>query len=294
MANKKFEYMSSNEWLGDMTTHFMKSGEALRSPANKDQEALARFVPRIANGVKVEYDIAYDIPGKIHGYKFSDFLTKAIYLCPQSFVIARNNIRDVALMKPTDEGARVVRMLRESIEDKYILDEEDDAFNCDELVVLPGTNLLVRDDVVDFEKIDRLVADGAYVKLHPITERTWTNYLRNRWGKNVIPADAPLYPILRNTKKVWFTLSSETGIAATILGKQIGLVNRADKKAPSNFEHIYRGLDGASIRSPLIDKMTSLFSHPESGILTTYHEDPAARVAAFFEHMSEHPHKTTS
>ena len=66
MAKKgKFEYMSSNEWLGDPTTHFMKSGDAFRSPDNAKQEELAKLLPRIANGVKVEYDIGYDIPDKI-------------------------------------------------------------------------------------------------------------------------------------------------------------------------------------------------------------------------------------
>lgn len=290
MSKKRFEYMSTNEWLGDMTTHFMKSGEALRSPDNKDQESLAKYIPRVANGVKVEYDIAYDIPGKIHGYKFSDFLTKALYISPQSFSIARNNITEIASRSPNNTGRRVIEQLRDGIADKYIL-HNDETFKCDDLIVLPGTNLLVKEDIVDMEKIDELVKFGAYVKLHPITERTWVNFLKNRWPGKVIPADAPLYPIMKNAKKVWFTMSSETGISATILGKQIGLVNSPNKKGASNFEHIYRGLDGVKNRVSLLEKMTALMSYPESGILTTYHEDPEARVFDFFVHMGQFPHK---
>jgi hypothetical protein len=285
---KKFEYMSTNEWLGDMTTHFMKSGEALRSPANT-QESLSQYIPRLVNGVKVEYDIAYDIPGKIHGYKYSDFLTKAIHICPQSFVISRNIIAEVASRETTEEGCDVFQQLRDTIEDKYIQLGED-SFVVDELVVLPGTNLLVKDDIVDMEKIDELVRKGAYVKLHPITERTWCNFLKQRWGKNVIDGDVPLYPLLRGCKKVWFTMSSETGFAAAILGKQIGLVNRKDKKAASNFEHIYAGLDRAKNGS-IAHKITVLLSHPESGILTTYHADPQTRINRFFEYTSSFPHK---
>jgi len=287
--SKKFEYLSTNEWLGDTTTHFMKSGEALRSPANKDQEALAALIPRTANGVKVEYDIAYEIPEKIHGYKFSDFLTKAIYLSPQCYRFAQQNITEAANRPPTAEGMRVIEALRAGIEDKYILHGQD-TFVAKDLIVLPGTNLLTREDVIDFEKVDRLVAEGAYVKLHPITERTWINYLKNRWGAKVIPADVPLYPILKNSDKVWFPLSSETGISATLFGKKIGLINSTQKKASSNFEHIYRGLD-QSRNGTLINKLCAVFSHGESGIITTYHDDPAERINAFFNNMAKYPHK---
>ena len=37
MAKKKpFMYMSTNEWLGDPVTHFMKTGNALRSDENDE------------------------------------------------------------------------------------------------------------------------------------------------------------------------------------------------------------------------------------------------------------------
>lgn len=286
---KKFEYMSTNEWLGDMTTHFMKSGDTLRAPENEDQETLSQYIPRTANGVKVEYDIAYDVPGKIHGYKFSDFLTKAIYIAPQSFDIARNNISMTCNRGSTAVGQHVVEQLRQNITDKYILHNEE-SFDCKNLIILPGTNLLSKEDIVDMEKIDRLVAEGAYVKLHPITEKTWVAFLKNRWKGKVIDADVPLYPLLKRAEKVWFTLSSETGISSVLFGKKIGLVNHPQKKQRSNFEHIYAGMDLAR-PATMIKKIESLFSHPESGMLTIYHEDPGARVDAFFTHMSKYPHK---
>lgn len=286
---KRFEYMSQNEWLGDATTHFMKSGTAIRSPANKDQESLAKYVPREANGVKVEYDITFEIPGAIHGYKFSDFLTKALYIAPQNTRFATDQICQAASLGATDEGKRIFALLHDSIEDKYILDDDDD-FECDEIVVLPGTNLLSKENIVDFDKIDRLVAAGAHVKVHPITEKTWVQYLKNRWGRKLIPADAPLYPIMRNASKVYFTMSSETGIAATIMGKKLGIVDHPQKSASSTFQHIYKGLDQCKVGS-LKDKMIALLSHPESGVLTTYHVDHAERVGRYFDHMAQFKHK---
>jgi hypothetical protein len=182
----------------------------------------------------------------------------------------------------------VFHKLRETITDKYLLMNDDEDYDdVDELVILPGTNLLLK-DVVDLDKVDALVKNGAYVKLHPITSEVWRTMLRQRWGEKCIPADAPLYPILRACNKVYFTLSSETGMAATLLGKKLGNIN-SDKPSRTNFEFIYRGLDKA--QGKLIDKFTSLLSHPESGIITVYHRDPEARIATFFESMKRHPHK---
>lgn len=286
---KKFEYLSTEEWLGDPTTHFMKSGDAFRSPENAEQEALARLIPKIANGVKVEYDIGYDIPGKIHGYKFTDFLTKAVYIAPCSHQIALQNMIDAINLGPTDEGRAIVDKLRQTMTDKYLLDNDDEDWDdVKELIVLPGTNLLVK-DVVDLEKVDKLVAAGAYVKLHPITSEVWRTMLKNRWKSKCIPADAPLYPIMRACDKVWFTLSSETGMAATMLGKQLGNIN-SDKPSRTNFEFIYRGMDQVK-GMRLIDKFTAIMSHPESGVITVYHKNPQERIQQFFDSMKRFPHK---
>lgn len=288
-TKKKFESMSTNEWLGDSTTHFMKSGNTFRSPDNTDLEKLASFIPRQANGVKVEYDISYNIPNEIHGYKYTDFLTKCIYISPCNNKFALHNIVQVASKTPTEEGREIMAQLRESITDKYILDNDDEDFdNLDDLIILPGTNLLVK-ELVDLEKIDGLVRDGAYVKLHPITSEVWQSMLKKRWGRQVIPADAPLYPIIRSAKKVWFTMSSETGLASTILGKKMGTIN-STKPSTANFEFIYRGLD--TVKGPLlVDKLAALFSHPESGIITVYHKNPQEALNRFFENMKKYKHK---
>lgn len=289
---KKFEHMSSNEWLGDATTHFMKSGNTFRSPDNAEQEKLALMIPRIANGVKVEYDISFDIPNKIVGYKYTDFLTKAIYIAPNNFRWARESIRDAVLRGPNDDGMRVVNQLVSSITDKYILDNLDAEYVVDELIILPGTNLLIK-DVVDMPKVDALVAAGAYVKLHPITSKVWQTMLTNRWKNKVIPADVPLYPILRAAKKIYFTMSSETGMAATMLGKQIGTINNPGKESYTNFEFIYRGMDLAAkdTKTTMMNRLIALFSHPESGVLTVFHDNPKERIDAYFDYMmKKYPH----
>ena len=289
----KFTAMSDNEWLGDPTTHMMKTGATLRSPANADQEALSRFIPRMANGVKVEYDIYYSSPeGRIAGYKYTDFLTKAIMITPCNLRLAIDNIAEVAKRPPLESGYNVINELVKTIDDKYILTRPDEYADVEEIVVLPGTNLLSK-DAVDVDKIDAMVKDTSrkvFVKIHPITAKVWETMLKNRWGDRVIPSDAPLYPIIRAAKKVHFTMSSETGLAAAILGKKIGVIDHPEYKRQRNFENIYRGLDKAVGHGTIRDRLVALLTYPESGLLTVYHEKPEERIKAYFNHMSKHQH----
>jgi hypothetical protein len=291
MAKSKFENMSTNEWLGDPTTQFMKTGETFRA-ISEDQIKLGQAIPRFGNGIKVEYDISFSIGEyKIKGYKFTDFMSKCVMLMPQHDVISRQIISEVAGWGPTDEGRRIVDELRKSITDKYITSGDEDLrkYYCKELIAMPGTNVLMKDDMVDWLKIDDLVANGAKVKLHPVTSKVWRTMMGRRWKDAVIPGDAPLYDIMRKADKVYFTMASETGIAATLLGKQVGLVS--GKKTWSNFEHIYRGIDQCKEKMKLIDKMTALFSHPESGIITTLSKDINGDIAKYFEYTKKFPHE---
>lgn len=286
----KFEYMSTNEWLGDPMTHFMKTGETFRAPS-ADQIKLGSIIPRSGNGVKVEYDISFSIGEyKVKGYKFTDFLSKCVMLTAQHDVICRKNIVEVAAWGPTEKGRLIVDELRKSITDKYVVDEFNEwkKYQCSDLIVLPGTNVLAKEDMVDFLKIDELVQNGARVKLHPVTSKVWRTMLTKRWKDKIIPATAPLYDLMRESEKVYFTMTSETGIAATLLGKKVGLVS--GKKTWSNFEHVYKGLDQCKANLKLIDKMTSLFSHPESGFITTLSDDPEGDVQRYFDHMKKYPH----
>lgn len=287
---KPFFNLSSKEWLGDPVTHFMKSGNAFRSDDNAELYKLASYIPKTSpQGKKVEYDISYDSPGdEIKGYKYTDLLTKAILLAPCNTRLATKNVRSAVQAGITPVGVKVYEQLRNNVADKYSL-EDSDSFKVDELICLPGTNLLVK-DWIDMGKIDSLVQGGAYVKLHPITAKVWDTMLTKRWKGKVIPSDVSLYPIMKNAKKVHFCMSSETGLSALLLGKSLGLIDAKDRKGFGTFESIYRGFDSCGVKASLPDKFKALLSHPEFGFLTVYHENPEGCVKAFFDKMSEYKH----
>jgi hypothetical protein len=288
----KFFHLSSNEWCNDPVTHFMKSGNMLRSPANDRLSEIVRFIPKEPNGSKIEYDINYGSPaGTIAGYKYTDLLTQMIYLAPCNTKLTTQNMIDYIRKGPTPEGFRIVEALVANLSDKYLLDEDLDLEYGDvnELVLLPGTNLLVK-DAVDLKKVDELYQNGAWVKLHPITAKVWQTVLEKRFDGRVVKNDASMYPILKRSKKVYFTLSSETGCAAVLLGKGIGLIDNKEAKVGKTFEAIYMSLDKCGVKDKLINKFAALMSYPETGLITIHHQNKQECVERFFNNMKKHKH----
>lgn len=288
----KFFHLSSNEWCNDPVTHFMKSGNMLRSPANDRLTEIVKYIPKEPNGSKIEYDINYGSPaGTIAGYKYTDLLTQMIYLAPCNTKLTTQNMIEYIRRGPTPEGFRIVDALIANLTDKYLLDEDLDLEYGDvnELVLLPGTNLLAK-DAVDLKRVDELYENGAWVKLHPITAKVWQTMLEKRFDGRVVKNDASMYPILKRSKKVYFTLSSETGCAAVLLGKGIGLIDNKEAKVGKTFEAIYMSLDKCGVKDKLVNKFAALMSYPETGLITIHHQNKQECVERFFNNMRKYKH----
>lgn len=288
----KFFNLASNEWCNDPVTHFMKSGDSLRSPANDRLSSIANLIPRSPNGSKIEYDINYGSPkGTIAGYKYTDLLTQMLYIAPCNTQIATQNMIDYIRKGATKEGYRIVEALIANLTDKYILDDDlyGDYDNVNELVLLPGTNLLVK-NAVDFEKVQELYDNGAWVKMHPITAKVWVTSLQMRFKGRIVNNDLSMYPILKRAKKVYFTMSSETGCAAVLLGKGIGLIDNRKENVGKTFEAIYASLDKCGVKDKLINKFAALMSYPETGLITVHHQNKEECIQRFFDNMKKHKH----
>lgn len=293
-GKKRFFNMSSNEWVNDAVTHFMKSGNMLRSPANDKLSEIAQHIPKKPNGVKIEYDINYGSPkGTIAGYKFTDLLTQILYLAPCNTALATENMIEQIKKGPTDEGFRIVKDLQDNLCDKYLLDEDFDMEygEVNELVLLPGTNLITK-DAVDFEKVDELYNNGAWVKIHPITAKVWETQLMQRYKGRCVKSTASMYPIIRRSQKVYFTMSSETGCSSVLLGKGIGIIDKKGVSVGKTFEAVYNALDRCGVKDKLINKFAALMSYPESGLITIHHNNKKECVERFFDNMKKHKHIT--
>ena len=81
-----FQTMSDNEVLGDNVRIF-KSGDVLRSDANRLVEKIEQYLPKRSHAkTKVEYDLWYDMGDKdrIHGYVYTDAAASLVLIRPAS------------------------------------------------------------------------------------------------------------------------------------------------------------------------------------------------------------------
>ena len=82
------QQLSINEELGDLPTHFMKSGSSM--PRKERLDGLYKFqkevVPKTKWGLNVEYDLWYNTNelSTIRTWLYTDFLGKGIFFLSES------------------------------------------------------------------------------------------------------------------------------------------------------------------------------------------------------------------
>lgn len=277
--------------LNDPLTHVERCGPVLRSAANEQLSALAELLPQDFLGVPVEYDLTYESPANtIRGYKYTDLLTSCIWLAPCNTALSTRTITEVLARGPTNVGRAVVKAVTGSLQDKYRLLPA--KHTPEVLVIMPGSNVL-QHDVVDWTIVDKAVADGAWIKPHPITLKLDVLDMERRYPGRVIHKDAALYGMLATCRKVYFPANSETGLVAGLLGKDATLINKTTVNAGATFAALYQSLDQCRLNAPRIEKIAALFSHPETGMFSVHHMpliDMEQWLNRFFLAYQDYPH----
>ena len=172
--NKPLEKMSINEELGDIPTHFMKSGSSFRP--KKDLELLNKFkkriIPESHRGAPFEYDLWFNTNEvkTIRGWLYTDFLGKGIYMRVSSI-----KINDKILQSIVDSDIKIdeerISKIKANLQNKYSLQWNTEFY--DKVIFPPGSNLM-NGPLINFNKVKQLVKEqGFKVKPHPITAPVW-------------------------------------------------------------------------------------------------------------------------
>ncbi len=162
------ETLALNDVLNNKTAHFFKSGSVLRNDENEKLNKVHKLLPKKGNyNTNLEYDIWYDFPDdpRIHGYVYTDAMSKFIYMKPASFHYACEIMIKSAKEIVTEEGDMLFKELAIKSLDKYKLRRT--KFKPKYVIFLPGTNILYV--IVDTKKVQEEVEKGAYLKCHPLT-----------------------------------------------------------------------------------------------------------------------------
>lgn len=139
----------------------------------------------------------------------------------------------------------------------------------EEVLILPGSNLLNRiDDVFMQGFMDK----GGYLKLHPVT--CHLDKFTLSLNRNAIEHFYSGVDVIRHSKVVWSADSSELGLIAKYLGKQVKRIHLR------NYFGTYIALYNN------IDRLETWLNSSKSGLIrmTHYKED----IDAYIEHYRRH------
>lgn len=276
--------LADNDELGNPVAHFFKSGNVLRNTDDHSLIDLKTFLPRTWDkGTKVEYDVWYSFPDdKIHGYVYTDLLTKFIYLRVASEKFASEAMTRAAQSEITDEGERLFAEIAKNCGDKYRLRPSRNAY--DFVIFLAGTNILNK--VTDWEKVDNAVKQGARLKCHPLTSSPAYQHLVHKYGDVVIPKKVSGHQLLDEAKIVGCCDNSEMGIAALAKGKTVYRFGKQDEWC--TYSAIYRALDRRGQLCP--ERLKSILSCQNSGLVPSNIEKPYVRIMRFFAEYKGYIH----
>ncbi len=279
--------LSINEELGDLPTHFMKSGSSM--PRKERLDGLYKFqkevVPKTKWGLNVEYDLWYNTNelSTIRTWIYTDFLGKGIFFRVNSVKINDRLYNRIAQDEYLEIDEDRISKITESLENKYMLQNYTGEYY-DKVAFPPGSNLLGK-NVVNWNTLDGLIEEGFVIKPHPITAHLYIAKMKQRYGQHrVLGKKLSGHDILSNAKEIGFCPNSQMGVEALLLGKKIrsfAIPRTAREKAHLTYEAIYAAIAGSETTT----RLKRLLSSKYSGIIFAFDEDRKARTENYFNNF---------
>jgi len=269
--------LAETDELGNSAAHFFKSGNVLRNKKSDALTATKKLLPDSWRGTKIEYDLWYNFnDNKIHGYVYTDLLTKFIYIRAASEKLALSVMKKAANSEINANGEMHYKDIADNNEDKYRLRPTKEQY--DFVIFLAGTNILNK--VTDWPKVERAMAQGAKLKCHPLTSPTVYQHLVHKYGAdNVIEKKKSGKALLDQAKIVGCCENSEMGIVALAKGKKVFLFSKRNEWC--TYTAIYRALENNQHLST--SRLKAILSSGESGLIPAIGNNQRHKIQSFFQ-----------
>lgn len=288
-AKNKLEALSTNEEVGDIVTHWMKSGSAFRASSDllELNEFGKKLIPKSHRGLPFEYDIWFNTNENytVRKWLYTDFMGKGLYFRVPSVNINNRLFKAIINSDIKIDEKRVAKVM-DNLQNKYYLQPSKNFY--DKVIFLPGSNLLCKPDCIDIRRVDKLVKEGYIIKPHPITAHIFIAELRARYGYDkVLGKKEGGHELLLNASKIATAQNSEMGIVALLLGKDIEMVSFPVKKREKRlltYESFYDALARTDAKKTIL----KLFSAKNSGIIFNFDEDADERLERYLANFWEY------
>lgn len=273
-----------NEELGNAATHFFKSGNVIRSDANKPLDVVRGLLPANGpNNTRVEYDVWYDLgdQNRIHGYVYTDIMTQFVYLRAAGAYWSHKVMADAAKGPVTIDGKALCDTIAGAAADKYML--RPSRVKAPFVVFLAGTNIIEK--ATDWGKLKNAVNQGAKLKCHPLTAAPLLASLTHRFGaENILDKKLSGHALLEQADIVGCTDNSEMGLVALAKGKTV--YRFGPQSRGFTYSALYNAIwDGGR---PDRGRLLSILSCTHSGLIPSVETSITAsdRISRFFGHYS--------
>ncbi len=283
--------LSINEELGDLPTHYMKSGSTMRPKAQLQE--LNKFkhllIPDAYRGSPFEYDLWYNTNElhTIRSWLYTDFLGKGIYVRTNTIKINNRLMKSITNDSETKVDEDRIEKIINNLENKYVLQWNTEFY--DKVIFPPGSNLIQK-NIINWQKMDKLIDEGYVIKPHPITAHLWIAKMKLKYGKDkILNKKAGGFELLLNCKEMAMCPNSEMGLIALLLGKKVSSVAipvKAREKNHLTYEALYQAVAGNSIGSGTA--LRKILSSRRSGIIFNFDPDPKERLQAYLDNFWEY------
>lgn len=288
-AKNKLEALSINEEVGDIVTHWMKSGSAFR-PSNdllELNEFGKKLLPKSYRGLPFEYDIWFNTNENytIRKWLYTDFMGKGLYFRVPSIIINNKLFKAIVNSDIKIDEERIAKIM-DNLQNKYYLRPSNKFY--EKVLFLPGSNLLCKPKCIDIRRCDKLVKEGYIIKPHPITAHIFVAELKARYGADkVLGKKEGGHELLLNASEIGTAQNSEMGITAFLLGKKVQMISHPVKerqKALLTYESFYESVAGTDAQKTIL----KLFSAKNSGIIFNFDEDADERLERYLANFWEY------
>jgi len=291
-SSTPLEALSINETLGDLPTHYMKSGSSMRPKAQLEE--LGKFgnllIPQGKKwrGSPFEYDLWYNTNElyTIRTWLWTDFLGKGIFVRVNSIKINNRLMSNIASSDIKIDEERIEKIIN-NLGNKYSLEPNTEFY--EKVIFPPGSNLIQK-GVMNWHKVGKLIEEGYVIKPHPITAHLWMAKMRIDYGKDkILNKKEGGYELLMKCKEMAMCPNSEMGLIALLLGKKISTVAVPVKTREKNhltYESIYQAVAGQKKGSGTA--LRKILSSKRSGIVFNFDSDPEDRLQRYLDNFWEY------
>ena len=283
------ERLALNDVLNNKTAHFFKSGSVIRNDENQKLNKIHHMLPaKGTHGTNLEYDIWYDFPNdpRIHGYTYTDAMSKFIFMRPASFKYASQIMIESMSEVVTEEGDMLFKELAIKSLDKYRLRRVKKKFNY--VIFLPGTNII--GDIVNWKRVEQELDKGAYLKCHPLTSAYVFADLKRKYKDRIIDKKLSGHSLLKKAETVGCCSNSEMGLIGLAQGSKVNVFDKPKAK-PRTYTSIYCALWKGNVEneaSPL--DLKRILSSEYSGLVSYLIHNPKERIDNFFNYFKDIEH----